>query len=77
MWNRKLPGVHPRRPGRPRPSRRVPLGELAGIELLDRRVLPAVIAAFSAAGAVLRVVGDAQDNTIVVSRDAAGSETSR
>jgi hypothetical protein len=43
------------------------------IELLDERVLPAVTASFSAAGAILRVVGDALDNTVVVSRDAAGT----
>ena len=36
-------------------------------------VMPAVTATFSAAGAVLRVVGDALDNTIVVSRDAGGT----
>src|SRR5262249_17992845 len=37
------------------------------------RVMPAITATFSAAGAELRVVGDALDNTIVVSRDAAGT----
>ncbi len=44
-----------------------------GLELLDRRVLPAVTATFSAAQGVLTVIGDAQDNTIAVSRDAAGT----
>src|SRR5262245_24355009 len=42
------------------------------VEPLGERVRPAVTATFSAAGAVLRVVGDALDNTVVVSRDAAG-----
>src|SRR5262249_7297306 len=46
---------------------------LAKVESLDERVLPAITASFSAAGAILRVVGDAQDNTVVVSRDAAGT----
>jgi hypothetical protein len=46
---------------------------LPQVEPLDARVLPAVTATFSAAGAVLRVIGDAQDNTVVVSRDAAGT----
>jgi hypothetical protein len=36
-------------------------------------VLPTVRATFSAAKGVLTVVGDAQDNTIAVSRNAAGS----
>jgi hypothetical protein len=36
-------------------------------------VLPTVRATFSAAQGVLTVIGDAQDNTIAVSRNAAGS----
>jgi Ca2+-binding RTX toxin-like protein len=44
-----------------------------GLELLDRRILPAVTATFSAAQGVLTVIGDAQDNTVAVSRNAAGS----
>ena len=43
------------------------------VETLAERVMPAVTATFSAAGAVLRVVGDALDNTVVVSRDAGGT----
>jgi len=52
MWKRKFRGAHTSRPGCRRPSRRVHLAELTGIELLDRRVLPAVTASFSAAGAL-------------------------
>jgi Ca2+-binding RTX toxin-like protein len=44
---------------------------LPQVEPLDERVLPAVTATFSAG--TLRVAGDEQDNTIVVSRDAAGT----
>ena len=73
MWKRKFRDAHNSRPGRQRPSRRVRLVDLTGLELLDRRVLPAVTATFSAAQGVLTVIGDAQDNTIVVSRDAAGT----
>ena len=73
MWKRKLPNAHNSRPGRQRPSRRVRLVDHTGLELLDRRVLPAVSATFSAAQGMLTVIGDATDNTIVVSRDAAGS----
>ena len=73
MWKRKFRNAHNSRPGRQRPSRRVRLVDLTGLELLDRRVLPAVTATFSAAQGVLTVIGDANDNTIVVSRDAAGS----
>src|SRR5439155_5062723 len=46
---------------------------LPKVEPLGERVLPAVTATFSAAGGILRVVGDALDNTIVVSRTAAGT----
>ena len=73
MWKRKFRNAHNSRPGRQRPSRRVRLVDLTGLELLDRRILPAVSATFSAAQGVLTVIGDANDNTIVVSRDAAGS----
>jgi Ca2+-binding RTX toxin-like protein len=57
---------------RRRSSRRVHPVELTGLELLDRRVLPAVTATFSAAQGVLTVMGDAHDNTIAVSRNAGG-----
>ena len=40
--------VRPDRQAHPRPSRRVRLVELTGLELLDRRILPAVTATFSA-----------------------------
>src|SRR6185369_1733837 len=43
------------------------------VESLGDRVLPAVTATFTAAGGTLRVLGDALDNTIVVSRDVAGT----
>jgi Ca2+-binding RTX toxin-like protein len=43
------------------------------MELLDERVLPTVTAAFNPTSQVLSVFGDAAPNTIVVSRDAAGT----
>ena len=46
MWKRKFRNAHNSRPGRQRPSRRVRLVDLTGLELLDRRVLPAVTATF-------------------------------
>jgi Ca2+-binding RTX toxin-like protein len=46
---------------------------LPQVEPLDERVLPAVTATFSAAAGQLRIVGDELDNTVVVSRDAAGT----
>ena len=73
MWKRKFRNAHNSRPGRQRPSRRVRLVDLTGLELLDRRVLPAVTATFSAAQGMLTVIGDAKDNTIIVSRNAAGT----
>src|SRR5262245_58581723 len=41
-------------------------------ELLDERVLPAVTATFLPGASTLTIFGDALDNTITVSRDAAG-----
>jgi Ca2+-binding RTX toxin-like protein len=41
--------------------------------MLSDRVLPAISATFSPAAGLLTVLGDAVDNTIIVSRDAAGS----
>ena len=46
---------------------------LPQIERLDERLLPAVTATFSGAAGQLRIVGDELDNTVVVSRDAAGT----
>jgi len=43
------------------------------MEPLDRRVMMAVMASFSAANGVLTVMGDALDNSLSVSRDAAGT----
>jgi Ca2+-binding RTX toxin-like protein len=58
----------------PRPARKRPNADrfVPAFELLDERILPAVTASFSTGTGILTVVGDAQDNTIVVSRDAAG-----
>ena len=43
------------------------------LEQLQQRILPTVTAAFVPTTGILSVVGDAQSNTIVVSRDAAGN----
>ncbi len=72
MFQRKLTNLFVNRQRRQRPSRRVLLVELSGLDLLDHRILPAVTATFFPVGGLLRVVGDALDNTVVVSRDAAG-----
>src|SRR5262249_10368445 len=62
------------RPVRRPVRKRVGLGRFRPqVEALAERVMPAITATFSAAGAELRVVGDALDNTVVVSRDAAGT----
>ncbi len=44
-----------------------------GLESLDDRVMPAIAATFNPAGGLLAIIGDAGNNSIVVSRDAAGS----
>jgi Ca2+-binding RTX toxin-like protein len=54
-----------------RPRRRS-AAEIAGIDLLDRRILPAVSATFSAVSGVLMITGDNSDNHIVVSRTMPG-----
>jgi Ca2+-binding RTX toxin-like protein len=54
-----------------RPDRRAV--RFTGLELMDRRLLPAVTAAFNPAAGLLTVIGDPQANTIVVSRNAAGT----
>jgi Ca2+-binding RTX toxin-like protein len=43
------------------------------LEHLDERILPTVTASFSPGAGILSVIGDAHDNNIVVSRDAAGT----
>ena len=73
MWNRNARKAHDNRPGHRRPSRRLRPVNLDGIERLDSRVLPAVTASFAAAQGILTVIGDAQDNSIVISRNAAGA----
>jgi Ca2+-binding RTX toxin-like protein len=73
MWKRQVRDSQSGYPGRRRPSRRVRPVNLTGLEPLDRRLLPAVTATFSAAQGLLTIIGDAQDNTITVSRNAAGS----
>src|SRR4051794_5542597 len=55
MSIRKLINLFVARERPQRPSRRVPLVELSGLELLDRRVLPAVSATFSAVDGLLTV----------------------
>jgi Ca2+-binding RTX toxin-like protein len=45
---------------------------LPDLEYLDERVLPSVTAVFNQPAGLLTVVGDAADNTIAISRDAAG-----
>jgi Ca2+-binding RTX toxin-like protein len=44
-----------------------------GFESLENRLMPAVTATFTAATGALTVIGDAQDNTIEISRNAAGA----
>jgi Ca2+-binding RTX toxin-like protein len=73
MWKPRFRNAQNARSGRKRPLRRVRMADLTGLELLDRRILPAVTATFSAAQGILTVIGDTQNNAIVVSRDAAGS----
>src|ERR687888_539231 len=47
-------------------------GITPAVQVLEGREVPAVVAMFSPAAGILTVFGDAADNTITVSRDAAG-----
>src|SRR5262249_44516897 len=73
MWKHKIRHKQGNRPSRKRPLRRFHQGEIAGLELLDRRLLPAITASFSAVQGIMTIIGDSQNNTIVLSRDAAGT----
>ena len=57
------------RSGRKRPNYG---GFVPALEPLSERILPAVTATFTPGAGILTVLGDAGNNTIVVSRDAAG-----
>jgi Ca2+-binding RTX toxin-like protein len=57
-----------RKPIRKNPNRFVP-----ALDALDERILPAVTAAFNPAAGTLVVVGDALNNMITISRNAAGT----
>jgi Ca2+-binding RTX toxin-like protein len=46
---------------------------LPSVEALGERILPAVTASFTSGAGILTVFGDSQNNTIVVSRNAAGN----
>ena len=59
------PGVAP---GRTQPNRFTP-----SLFALEAREVPAIVASFAPATGVLTVTGDANSNTIVVSRDAGGN----
>src|SRR5690349_20445130 len=67
LWNRLL--KRKSRPAQKKPSQGRFTPEL---EPLADRIVPAVTASFSPKAGVLSVFGDSQNNTIVVSRDAAG-----
>src|SRR5262249_32838990 len=69
FWNRLLPlAGSGRRAARKTWRARC----LLSVEQLNERITPAVTAFFSPGGGVLSVFGDALDNTITISRDAAG-----
>jgi Ca2+-binding RTX toxin-like protein len=67
MFNKKVRPTSRSAHKQPSQGRFVPT-----FEPLDERILPAITASFSAAAGVLTVNGDAGNNTVVVSRDAAG-----
>ena len=74
MSKKMFGGLFGGRGGRRRPQRRDQKAvRLVGFESLDHRVMPAVTATFLPAAGLLSIFGDNLDNTITVSRNAAGS----
>src|SRR5262245_40448237 len=73
MFDRSLVWKWLRGSGKRRATVRKPPRPRLELEALDDRILPSVTSTFSAATGVLTVAGDDVDNTIVVSRDAAGT----
>src|SRR3954454_23865821 len=67
-------GLSGGRDGRHRPRRRDRnAARLFGFESLDERVVPAVTASFSPTAGIVSIFGDSLNNTITVSRNAAGN----
>jgi Ca2+-binding RTX toxin-like protein len=67
LWKKKArPTVRVRR------KKPAPRGFMPSVESLSERILPAVTASFIPSVGLLTVIGDSHDNTITVSRDAAG-----
>src|SRR5262249_56444134 len=73
MFDRSLLWKWLRGSGKRRAPVRKPIRPRLSLEALEDRTLLSVTATFSAATGVLTVAGDDLDNTIVVSRDAAGT----
>src|SRR5262249_44388646 len=72
MFGRRLIWKWLRGSGKRRATVRKPPRARLALEALEDRVLMSVTSTFSAATGMLTVAGDDLDNTIVVSRDAAG-----
>jgi Ca2+-binding RTX toxin-like protein len=71
LWKRaSCQSFHRVRPSRKKPWQGRPSLDL---EALGNRIAPAIVAVFSAQSQVLNVLGDHLDNTITLSRDAAGN----
>jgi Ca2+-binding RTX toxin-like protein len=73
MFANHLRNLFRDRGGRRRPARRGRAALFAALESLDDRVMPAITASFTPGAGVLTVFGDALNNTIAVSRNAAGN----
>jgi Ca2+-binding RTX toxin-like protein len=71
-WIRRIFNKRSRPVSRPRRNQTYQGRFVPTFEPLDERILPAITASFSAAAGVLTVFGDAGNNTVAVSRDAAG-----
>jgi Ca2+-binding RTX toxin-like protein len=70
LWQQAIPSLfRDDRSGRPTSERRSSLS----LERLDDRILPAVTATFLPGTGVLSILGDVLNNTIIVSRNAAGA----
>jgi Ca2+-binding RTX toxin-like protein len=71
-WLNRLWKQKSRSAARVRRPKSAPRKFTPAIEGLSERILPAVTASFIPSAGLLTVIGDAQDNTITISRDVAG-----
>src|SRR4051812_9056818 len=72
-WIRRMLKKNAHPASRPCPTQPTLSRFLPALECLDERILPAITATFVPQAHLLTVLGDSANNTITISRDAAGT----